>query len=86
MRRLALLYGPQVRKDFAGIPDADRQRIRRRIAAYAEDAEAPGHDVVPLQGRPNTYRLRSGDWRVLFEIDGTTMKVHRIIHRREAYR
>jgi mRNA-degrading endonuclease RelE of RelBE toxin-antitoxin system len=86
MRRLALLYAPQVRKDLAGIPDADRQRIRRRIAAYTEDADAPGHDVIALHGTRYGFRMCSGDWRILFDVDATTMTVHRIIHRREAYR
>ncbi len=34
------------------------------------------------------YRLRVGDWRVLFDKDETTrtMEVGRVLHRREAYR
>jgi mRNA interferase RelE/StbE len=33
---------------------------------------------------PN-YRLRVGDWRVLFEIDGQNIVVHEVKHRSEAY-
>lgn len=31
------------------------------------------------------YRLRVGDWRVLFEVDGKAIVVHEVKHRSEAY-
>jgi mRNA interferase RelE/StbE len=32
------------------------------------------------------YRLRVGDYRALFEVEGSAIVVYRVIHRREAYR
>lgn len=32
------------------------------------------------------YRLRVGDWRVLFEVERDKIVIYRILHRREAYR
>lgn len=45
-------------------------------------------DVVPLKGarNPTVFRLRVGDWRVLFTRDSETMTVVRILHRGKAYR
>lgn len=44
-------------------------------------------DVKKLTNHTPEYRLRVGDYRVLFEIDGTDrVSVYRIMHRREAYR
>ena len=31
------------------------------------------------------YRLRSGDYRVLFDVEGHRIIVHRVLHRRESY-
>jgi mRNA-degrading endonuclease RelE of RelBE toxin-antitoxin system len=31
-------------------------------------------------------RLRIGDWRVIYAVEGDTLVVTRIAHRREAYR
>lgn len=33
---------------------------------------------------PN-YRLRVGDWRVLFEVKGRTVVIHQVLHRSRAY-
>ncbi len=34
----------------------------------------------------NAYRLRAGDWRCGFSIDGTKLKAEWVRNRREAYR
>ena len=41
-----------------------------------------------LTGTQNQWRLRVGDYRVLYEIDDTqkTVTVYRIRHRRDSYR
>ena len=45
-------------------------------------------DVVPLKGTgsPKVFRLRVGDWRILFTRDSKSMTVARILHRAKAYR
>ena len=42
-------------------------------------------DVKRLKAFAPNYRLRVGDWRVLFEIDGQSIVVHEVKHRSEAY-
>ncbi|MCX7377463.1 MAG: hypothetical protein NTY94_12080 [Alphaproteobacteria bacterium] len=42
-------------KKLARLPATDRDRVERRIEAYAEAPEAPeapGHDVIALAGAP----------------------------------
>ena len=45
-------------------------------------------DVVSLAGIPDTFRLRVGDWRVVFEYRQSSRQilVKKIGHRREVYR
>ncbi|HEX9653307.1 MAG TPA: type II toxin-antitoxin system RelE/ParE family toxin [bacterium] len=43
-------------------------------------------DVKRLTNHTAEYRLRIGNWRVLFEVEGNTIIIYRIKHRREAYR
>jgi mRNA interferase RelE/StbE len=43
-------------------------------------------DVKRLTNFTPEYRLRIGDYRVLFEIEEETIIIYRIRHRREAYR
>jgi mRNA interferase RelE/StbE len=42
-------------------------------------------DVKRLTNFTPEYRLRVGDYRVLFEIEGDRVIIYRIIHRSRAY-
>jgi len=43
-------------------------------------------DVKALTNAETGYRLRSGTFRVLFDCDGNTVVIHRVLNRRDAYR
>ena len=43
-------------------------------------------DIKALTNAEAGYRLRSGDYRVLFDCDGKTVVVREIKNRRDAYR
>lgn len=55
------------------------------IDALAEDPKPPG--AIKLQGREG-YRLRVGDYRVLYRVDDEAQEVliTRVGHRRNVYR
>jgi mRNA interferase RelE/StbE len=55
-------------KRLNGLTRQWRDRILRKIAAIAEAPYAPHPNVTKLQGRDG-YRLRIGDWRVIYELD-----------------
>jgi mRNA interferase RelE/StbE len=63
------------------------QRIRRSLDDLATNPYAEHLDVTKLQNRPG-YRLRVGDWRVIYEIenDELIILVLRIGSRGEVYR
>jgi mRNA interferase RelE/StbE len=73
----------KAQRDFDAIPPKDAARISKRIAALTHDLQG---DVKRLTHVHPDYRLRVGDWRVLFEVAGPTVIIHRVLHRREAYR
>ena len=62
-------------------------RIRARLDRIATDPYARHANVSRLRNR-QAYRLRLGDWRVIYEIhgDGLIILVVRIGPRGEAYR
>ena len=43
-------------------------------------------DIKRLTNFTPEYRLRVGDYRILFEVDEDSVIVYRILHRRDAYR
>ena len=64
-------------------------RIAQRISlSLRRLANGESVDVVNLVEHDVKFRMRVGDWRVLFDRDEATrtIQVRRILHRSEAYR
>jgi len=77
-----LEFRPQAVKDFEALsPDVSR-RIVRKIERMTNGLAG---DVKRLTQFTPEYRLRVGDYRVLFTIVGDRIVVYRVRHRREAY-
>jgi mRNA interferase RelE/StbE len=76
----------QAQKDLAAFSLDIRVRCAEAIAALAENPRPSGHKK--LKGRDNQYRIRVGDYRVIYTIDDgiLTVLVVRVAHRRESYR
>ena len=64
----------------------DRGRIVSRIGALADDPRPAGSER--LVGAANAWRVRQGDYRILFTVDdkARVVDVFEIGHRREVYR
>ena len=62
-------------------------RIRERLAGIAQDPYAPHPNVTRLQRNPG-FRLRVGDWRVVYDVEGDRLiiLVMRVGHRGDVYR
>jgi mRNA interferase RelE/StbE len=58
--------------------------IGKKIAALAADPYAPNNNAVKLQGREG-YRLRVGDWRVLYELEDDRLVILDVKPRGGAY-
>lgn len=63
------------------------QLIREKLAQLAIDPYAQNSNVTKLQGRPG-YRLRVGDWRVIYDIqnDELIILILKIASRGGVYR
>ena len=61
-------------------------RIRDRIETLADNPRPPG--TVKLTAEDNLYRVRVGDYRIVYRIEDKRLVVLivRIGHRREVYR
>jgi len=65
-------------KDLQSLPKDVQERIKSAVE------KLPRGDVKPLAG--SAYRLRVGQWRVLFFFRGKDIVIFRVKHRKEAYR
>lgn len=73
---------PQAIKDCRHIDKKTARLIFSRIETLSNNLQG---DVKRLTNFTPEYRLRVGDYRVLFETEGDIIIVYRIRHRKEAY-
>jgi mRNA-degrading endonuclease RelE of RelBE toxin-antitoxin system len=65
----------------------DRETAIRILRALTQYGESGGGDVKALTGQwQGYYRLRAGDYRIVFAISPHEITVVRVRHRSEAYR
>ena len=75
---------PRAIKDLKRLQKQDASRIADALERLQSDLTG---DVKKLTNFTPEYRLRVGQFRVLFEIESETrIIVYRVVHRREAYR
>ena len=85
MEKYSILFRQSVLKDLEVLPKKDVQRIMEAIHALAADPRPP--QSQKLSGREQ-YRLRQGDYRILYVIqdDVLIVTVVKVGHRKEVYR
>lgn len=77
-----LRFGTRALKDLRKL---DKQ-ISKRIVDRIEDlTKGLSGDVKKLTDHSPQYRLRVGDFRILFDIEGDAIQIQRVVNRREAY-
>jgi len=77
---------PAFEKDLRKLPKAIVQRVLQRLE------DLPGnpfpHQHIKLSGTERLYRIRLGDYRIVYEVDEEALEitVHSIGQRQDAYR
>lgn len=80
--RYTIEFRPRALRDLKRLAPEVSRRIEQKIQLLSNDLAG---DVKRLANFTPGYRLRVGDWRVLFQPAGSRLVVHRIVHRSEAY-
>jgi mRNA-degrading endonuclease RelE of RelBE toxin-antitoxin system len=74
----------EARADFRRLDRATAMRVFDGILHYARTG---GGNIEPLHGdMAGSFRLRLGDYRVLFTLEDNSMRIFGVRNRREAYR
>ena len=73
---------PRALKDLAALSPENRRRIWAKLEKLQDNLAG---DIKRLTNFTPEYRLRVGDYRVLFEIEDETIVIYRVKHRRNAY-
>jgi mRNA interferase RelE/StbE len=79
----AVQFKPRAVKDIEKLSSQLQTKIINGIEIMTDDLMG---DVKRLTNFTPEYRLRVGDYRVLFEIENESIIVYRVRHRRDVYR
>jgi mRNA interferase RelE/StbE len=79
-------FKPAAYRQWLKIPEQVRSRIQPALDAPSENPFHAG--VAKMQGEPGMYRIRVGDYRIIYTVKSTELLVLivRLGHRREVYR
>jgi len=82
-----IVFTKQAVKSLQRIPRNITDLIREKLAQLAADPFAKHLNITKLQNRPG-YRLRVGDWRVIYEVqkEQLVIMVLKVALRGEVYR
>jgi mRNA interferase RelE/StbE len=85
MAQYKVIVRTSVSKDLKGIPKKDVRRVLAAIESLAENPRPPGAKKLSGQER---YRLRQGDYRILYSIeaDKLIVCVVKVGNRSDVYR
>jgi len=86
MASYKVVFKPSVEKDMRSLPKPVVERIFKRIETL-EDEPFP-RQSIKLAGAEQLYRVRVGDYRVIYSVDTEAKQiiVHYVRHRRDVYR
>ncbi len=78
-------YSPRAIRQFRKLPQDIQKQLKVAIEALREDPRPYGYKLY--KSEPQAYRIRSGSYRVVYEIQDDVLKVLvlRLGHRRDIY-
>lgn len=81
---MKLLISPKAEKELRKIPKIDQIIIARKIRSLSNPSAILNSEK--LSGYPNIYRIRVGNYRIVFRKTTAEIYVILIGHRRDIYR
>jgi len=82
--KYVLKVAASVSKKLRSLDPPERRRLTRAILTLAEDPYPPGKKWKRLKGLHDQFvRLREGDYRILYEVDGEEDHILAVVHRRD---
>lgn len=84
-------FTPSAQRDLLKIPRPDAVRILHRLTELQramEEADTAAFDIKALQGHGSRWRLRVGDYRVVYTVEHSQLIVWVMVvgNRRDVYR
>ncbi|NJN89636.1 MAG: type II toxin-antitoxin system RelE/ParE family toxin [Leptolyngbyaceae cyanobacterium RM2_2_4] len=85
MTQYEIRFKTSAAREFRKLSPEVKLRIREAVNALKSEPRPPG--AKKLAGETHLYRIRVGDYRIIYEVDDSIrmLQVMRVRHRRDAY-
>lgn len=70
-----ITYEKAAIQTLAKMPPKTANLIREKIKQVARNPYSPNNNITKLVSPDQVYRLRVGDWRVIYQIDKGELKI-----------
>lgn len=86
MAPFSIQWRSSTKKDIRSLPPHEIARVVEAVTQLANDPLP--HGSQKLSGAERTYRIRVGDYRVIYEVfsDSQIVEIQRVRHRKDVYR
>jgi mRNA interferase RelE/StbE len=81
-QRYQIEYGPSALDDLDDLPARERAQILRKIERLRHGLHG---NIKHLHDAEAAYRLRMGDYRILFDVESDVIVIRRIGNRKDVY-
>lgn len=82
MSAFKIIYSEVAKEDLDALPAKFAGQVVKKIRRLENGLHG---DIKQLRGHDITYRLRMGDFRILFDVSEDVIVIQRIKNRKEAY-
>jgi mRNA-degrading endonuclease RelE of RelBE toxin-antitoxin system len=80
--KFTVLYSREAERALLAFPAKVQRQLAVKIARLSDGFAG---DIKKLQASDNIYRLRAGNVRILFELEGSTLVIRTIRDRKNVY-
>jgi len=81
-----ILFSGEAVQDIKRLDTVVKKRLRKKLQAVAESKDVLQNSKKIIHHESGQYRIRIGDYRIIFDLDGNSLYILRVRHRKEVYR
>lgn len=83
MGKFKVIFSEKADKDINSFPDSDFDLIVNKCKRLEDNPTPDGKHIKKLKGYKNLYRLRAGEYRIVFEWNNLNINIVRILTRQD---
>ncbi len=83
---MKICFTKRAKRDLEQLEKAVLERIKKKLSWYLDQNNPTSFADKLTDFEVGEYRFRIGDYRIIFEVKGDLITVHRVGHRKDIYR